>query len=121
MELQHERKFEVPERTYRQRRDALEEGNRIRSLRAQFKRDVKAGKRSVRALLLEPECPKDFATMRVVDAILPLPKVGRVKLRKILERARISPSKTLGGMTPRQRTELASWLVPYDNKTNGGS
>jgi hypothetical protein len=115
MELQNA----VPERTYRQRRDALEEGNRIRSLRAQFKRDVKDGKRSVRALLLADECPEDFATMRVVEMILPLPKVGRVKVRKILEKARISPSKTLGGMTVRQRTELASWLVLYDNKEGG--
>jgi hypothetical protein len=48
-----------------------------------------------------------------------LPKVGRVKVRKILEKARISPSKTLGGMTVRQRTELASWLVLYDNKEGG--
>jgi hypothetical protein len=47
-----EMQFEVPERTYKQRRGALDKGNRIRSVRAQFKKDVKAGKRSVRAILL---------------------------------------------------------------------
>jgi hypothetical protein len=115
-----EMQFEVPERTHKQRLAALDKGNRIRSVRAQFKKDVKAGKRSVRAILLAEECPEDFATMRVVEMILPLPKVGRVKVRKMLNEARISPSKTLGGMTPRQRTELASWLVPYDNGVDEG-
>jgi hypothetical protein len=37
-----------------------------------------------------------------------MPKVGRVKANRVLTSARISPSKTLGGLTERQR---ASWSV----------
>jgi hypothetical protein len=114
-----EMQYEVPERTYKQRRDALEEGNRIRSLRAQFKKDVKNGKRSVIEILLTDPVPKDFATMRVVEMMLPLPKLGRVKIQKMLVEARISPSKTAAGLTARQRRELASWLVKYDNGGGG--
>jgi hypothetical protein len=103
---------EIPERTVAQRMAALRNANRIRSVRAQFKVDVKHGRASVIALLLDT--PEDFASMQVVDAMLAMPKVGRVKVRQILERSRISPSKTIGGMTVRQRTELVSRLRRYE-------
>ena len=110
---------EVPERTHRQRMDALDEANRNRMARARLKRDVKAGRRSAVALLLADECPKEFRTMKVFVLMLSLPKVGRTKTEKMLRRAAISPAKTVGGLTPRQRVELASMLAPYDN--GGGS
>jgi len=86
----------------------LIEANRIRRLRARFKRDVKAGRRSVLEVVLE--VPEDFETMRVLEVILAVPKVGRTKANKVMVQGRISPSKTLGGMTERQRVELASFL-----------
>jgi hypothetical protein len=33
-----------------------------------------------------------------------------VKVNKVLQLCRISPSKTIGGLSPRQRTELVSML-----------
>jgi hypothetical protein len=105
---------EVPERTVAQRVAALRNANRIRSVRAQFKVDVKHGRESVTALLLMDECPRDFATMHVVDLILAMPKVGRQKVNQMLVQSRISPSKTVGGMTLRQRTELVSMLRRYE-------
>ncbi len=42
--------------------------------------------------------------------LLALPKVGRVKATKTLDSCRVSPSKTFGGLTDRQRAELASRL-----------
>jgi hypothetical protein len=33
-----------------------------------------------------------------------------VKVNKILSQCRISPSKTIGGLSPRQRAELVSYL-----------
>ena len=38
--------------------------------------------------------------------ILAVPKYGRVKANKILNQCRISPSKTIGGLSERQRAEL---------------
>jgi hypothetical protein len=49
-------------------------------------------------------------TMKVFDILLALPKYGRVKANKILTQCRMSPSKTIGGMSLRQRTELVSML-----------
>jgi hypothetical protein len=42
--------------------------------------------------------------------LLALPKVGRVKATKIMNNCRVSPNKTLGGLSDRQRAELAERL-----------
>jgi hypothetical protein len=39
--------------------------------------------------------------------LLALPKYGRVKATKLANRCRVSPSKTFGGLSERQRMELA--------------
>jgi hypothetical protein len=39
--------------------------------------------------------------------LLAVPKVGSVKATKILNSCRVSPSKTFGGLSERQRAELA--------------
>lgn len=96
----------APERTRKQRLDALDEANRIRQYRAREKRDLAAGRRDF-ATVLDDE---DFATSKVLDVLLTLPKYGRVKVHKVLTQCRISPSKTLGGLTDRQREELLRHL-----------
>jgi hypothetical protein len=98
----------APERSLVQRMEALERANRIRTQRAQLKRDLKAGRASIHDLLLEP--PEYLETAKVFDMLLAVPKYGRVKVNKILVGCRISPSKTIGGLSPRQRTELVSML-----------
>ncbi len=47
---------------------------------------------------------------KVFDMILAVPKYGRVKANKILTQCRISPSKTIGGLSERQRAELVTLL-----------
>ena len=42
--------------------------------------------------------------------LLAVPKYGRVKANKVLQQCRISPSKTVGGLSERQRGELVSLL-----------
>jgi hypothetical protein len=46
----------------------------------------------------------------VFDLLLAVPKYGRVKVNKILSQCRISPSKTLGGLSERQRRELVALM-----------
>ena len=45
-----------------------------------------------------------------LDLLLAVPKYGRVKVNRILTHCRISPSKTIGGLSERQRNELVSYL-----------
>ena len=98
----------APERSLNQRMDALARANEIRIKRAQLKRDLKAGRRSIHSLLLDP--PEYVETAKVFDMLLAVPKYGRVKTNRILNQCRISPSKTIGGLSERQRTELVSQL-----------
>jgi hypothetical protein len=98
----------VPERTNEQRMRALKRANQIRSARAQLKRDLKAGKVKVEKLLIDP--PDYVLSAKAFDVILAVPKYGRVKANKILTQCRISPSKTIGGLSERQRAELVHML-----------
>jgi hypothetical protein len=82
--------------------------NVIRTRRAQLKRDLKARRVSIHDVLAEP--PACVETMKVVDLLLAVPKVGRVKVNKILRGCQISPSKTVGGLSPRQRGVLLAAL-----------
>jgi hypothetical protein len=74
----------------------------------QLKRDVKVGRAPVARYVEKP--PSELATMKVFDLLLAAPKVGRVKAMKMLSAIRVSPSKTVGGLTDRQRSELLSLL-----------
>ena len=98
----------APERSLTQRMEALQRANDIRTRRAQLKRDLKAGRASIHQLLTNP--PEYLETAKVFDMLLAVPKYGRVKVNKILQTCRISPSKTIGGLSERQRTELVSLL-----------
>ena len=98
----------APERSLTQRMEALQRANDIRTRRAQLKRDLKGGRVSIHKLLLEP--PAYVETAKVFDMLLAVPKYGRVKVNKILQTCRISPSKTIGGLSERQRAELVSML-----------
>jgi hypothetical protein len=98
----------VPERTHEQRMRALGRANEIRSARAKLKRDLKASKVKIEKLLLDP--PEYVLSAKVFDMIVAVPKYGRVKANKILTQCRISPSKTIGGLSERQRAELVQLL-----------
>lgn len=98
----------APERSLVQRMDALQRANEIRTRRAQLKRDLKAGRVTIHDLLKSP--PDYLETAKVFDMLLAVPKYGRVKVNKILVTCRISPSKTIGGLSERQRNELVSLL-----------
>ncbi len=98
----------APERSLLQRMEALNRANEIRIRRATLKRDLKGGRTSIAKLLMDP--PDYVETAKVFDMLLAVPKYGRVKVNKILSQCRISPSKTIGGLSERQRSELVELL-----------
>jgi hypothetical protein len=98
----------APERSLTQRMEALQRANDVRSRRAQLKRDLKAGRQQIHELLLDP--PEYLLSAKAFDLLLAVPKYGRVKVNKILGQCRISPSKTLGGLSERQRAELVALM-----------
>src|SRR5947199_10753049 len=98
----------APELSLTQRMDALKRANEIRTRRARLKRDLKGGRAQIHHLLLDP--PEYLQTAKDFDLLLAVPKYGRVKVNRILTHCRISPSKTIGGLSERQRGELVTYL-----------
>src|SRR5919202_33730 len=98
----------APQRSLKQRMTALQRANEIRTRRAQLKKDLRAGRANPQALFLSP--PDYIQTAKVSEMLLAVPKYGQVKVNKILAHCRISPSKTIGGLSSRQRAELVSFL-----------
>lgn len=95
---------EPPERTIGQRMEALKRANAIRSARKQLKRDLKSGSISPEAAILMPTA--EIENMKVRDLMLAVPTFGPVKVDRALKKSQISPSKTIGGLSPRQRAVL---------------
>jgi len=95
---------QAPARSLDQRMEALKRANDIRVRRAQLKRDLKDGRAQVEVILVDP--PEYVETAKVFDILMAVPKFGRVKAARFLNQCRISQSKTVGGLSERQRTEL---------------
>jgi hypothetical protein len=95
---------QAPVRSLDQRMEALKRANDIRVRRAQLKKDLKDGRAQVEEILLDP--PDWVETAKVFDLLMAVPKLGRVKAARLLNGCRISQSKTVGGLSERQRGEL---------------
>lgn len=98
----------APDRSLQQRLSALEVANNIRTRRKDLKLDLKAGRTQIAGLLLDP--PEYLQTMKLYDLMVSVPKLGRTKVNRILAQCRVSPSKTIGGLSERQRGEIVSYL-----------
>lgn len=98
----------APSRSLDQRMAALSRANEIRSRRARLKQDLKRGTSRVADVLASP--PDYLLTAKVLDVLMAAPKCGRVKSARIMEQCRISPSKTVGGLSERQRAELLAYF-----------
>ncbi len=94
----------VPGRSREQRLRALEQANQVRSARARLKQELASGKRELAQIVADP--PACVRTARVRDLLLVLPKIGAVRAGRILGQCGIAHSKTLAGLTDRQRREL---------------
>lgn len=101
-------RHETPTRSASQRQSALARANAIRVKRAALKRDLKAGERQLADVLHRPA---DWVmTAKVHDLLLCVPGIGAVKAARMLQQCRVSGSKTVGGLSDRQRIELVAQL-----------
>lgn len=103
---------QAPVRSLEQRRDALRRANEVRARRVGLKREMRMSATFARQLAVEvlSDPPEWAAAMRTVELVLAIPMIGKTKARRILFRLRISESKTLGGLSDRQRAELVQLL-----------
>src|SRR3954453_5680486 len=95
---------QAPVRSLDQRMEALRRANDIRVRRARLKKDLKEGRLHIEQVLDAP--PEYVSTAKVFDILMAVPKFGRGKAARFLNPGRISQSKTVGGLSERQRAEL---------------
>lgn len=111
-----------PDRTTAQRFAALAKANEVRLARSKVKKDMKARKITLVEVLSKP--PACLETAKVAEIIMAAPRYGKTRTNKILTQAHISPSKHIGGLTPRQQKELLENVYRYGvikDRDNNGS
>jgi hypothetical protein len=87
---------------------ALSQANQVRGLRAKLKQDLRAD--NVRLELVLATRADWLASAEVFDLLVAVPKIGPVKASRLLTVAGVSPSKTIGGLSERQRARLIELL-----------
>ena len=93
-----------------QRREALLKANLIRARRKELKADLRSGELTAGPLLADP--PEWLETMNVRELLMAQRKIGRTKAHWMLRAAQVSPTATVGGLSPRARGELVEILAP---------
>ncbi len=101
-------RVELPERSADRRRQALALANNVRKQTALLKVDLKCGRASITALIADP--PQYLASAKMAQLLRALPGYGPVKVARLLERCQVSPVKSVGGLSERQRDRLIGVL-----------
>jgi hypothetical protein len=91
-----------------QHMQALARANQVRLARAELKRQVADGERTVAEVVIE--CPWQAESMAIADLLMSQHRWGRTRCRRFLGAVPMSETKTVGSMTVRQRRDLAARL-----------
>lgn len=105
----------LPKLTPDERRLALEKAQRLRKERAEIRRQLKEGELTL-AELLAQEPDEITGRMRVDHILQSLPSVGKKIASKIMDEIGIAESKRLGGLSPRQHTELVAFAKRFEER-----
>jgi guanylate kinase len=98
----------MPRQSPEQRLAALRLANEVRLGRAELKRRLASGRTRLEEVVAEP--PACAATAKVYELAPAVPKIGPAKANRLLASCRIAPTKTLAGLSSRQRDELLERL-----------
>ncbi|MEK9937086.1 MAG: integration host factor, actinobacterial type [Ilumatobacter sp.] len=97
-----------PALTPEQRRAALEKAAEARAARAAVKARLKMGSLSLAEALASDDV--HIAKMKVVAMLEALPKVGKVKARRIMDEVGIADNRRIQGLGAQQRAALLERL-----------
>ncbi|NBV73370.1 MAG: integration host factor [Actinobacteria bacterium] len=97
-----------PALTPEQRRAALEKAAAARTARAEVKARLKMGSLSLSQALASDDV--HIAKMKVVALLEALPKVGKVKARRIMDEVGIADNRRIQGLGAQQRAALLERL-----------
>ncbi len=91
-----------------QRRQALAKAAEARKVRARVKEQLRSGSLDLEGLLKRSDSEEMIAKMKVLSVLESLPRLGKVKARRMMQEIGISESRRLRGLGVKQRSELLS-------------
>jgi hypothetical protein len=107
----------VPARSAQRQLVSLARANEVRVERANLKRALAAGSVTFAEVLADP--PACARTAKVGDLLLSVPGIGPAKSDRALAHCRIANTKTIGGLSDRQRAALTDRLGPLTSRGRG--
>lgn len=96
----------LPELNDDARREALQKAAEARKIRAEMKQQLKAGEIGLQDVLRRADEEDTIGRTRVSAVLEAIPRVGKIRSRRIMERLDISPSRRLRGLGGKQRERL---------------
>ena len=100
-----------PQLTAEQRAKALEKAALVRRKRAEVKRLLKTGSMSLPELLDRAEADPMVAGIKVSAVLASMPRTGKVKTKRLMERLRIAENRRIRGLGKRQRSALLKEFI----------
>jgi len=94
----------LPTLTPEQRQEALAKAAVARRKRAEVKAELKSGKRSLGDIVKKTD--DTVGKMKVSNVLESLPRVGKVRARKLMEKLDISASRRVRGLGAKQKDAL---------------
>ena len=99
----------LPKLSLEEKKKALKKAQEIRSKRAKIRQNLKNGKTSIREVLATIN-DDVVAKMRVAYLLESLPRIGKVRTRKIMTDIGINETRRIQGLGNRQRQALLERL-----------
>ncbi len=97
-----------PKLTDAQRRAALEKAAEARRVRADLKALIKMGSLTIVDVLEQSDTNEIVSRTKVLAVLESMPKIGKVKARRIMQEIGIAESRRLRGLGDQQRAALIS-------------
>ena len=97
-----------PKLTDAQRRAALKKAAEARRVRAELKALVKMGSRNIQDVLELSDTNEIISRTKVLAILESMPKIGKVKARRIMQEIGIAESRRLRGLGDQQRAALVA-------------
>jgi len=95
----------LPQLSLEEKRKALKKAQEIRSKRAQIRQELKQGKITLKEILAKMD-DDVIAKMRVAYLLESLPRIGKIRTRKIMSDIGIDEARRLQGLGNRQKQAL---------------
>jgi len=99
----------LPKLTPEEKLKALKKAQEMRSQRARIRHELKSGQSNIRAIL-DQASDDVVAKMRVAYLIESLPRIGKVRTKKIMTQLGIDETRRIQGLGIRQKKALLEKL-----------